>query len=169
MVVPARAAAGSGPIQGRTPDSSQTAWGGCRGLGCKKRAPSQHQKGPVRDQGCPRICVPGKWGVHPLEESFRVVLVLLEAFGDAGLARGVVWLQQEQKPFGEMVGFEPTAFPEERSPVGRRWQRCAQGPGTCTLPLPPLCPRLPGDVRRAGNSSRRLRDAWRWARTSLQA
>lgn len=40
------------------------------------------------------------------------------------------------------MGFEPRAFPEEGSPAGRRWQGCAQGPGTCGTPG--LCPRSAG-------------------------
>lgn len=83
-----------------------------------------------------------------------------EAFGDTCLACEAVWLQQEQKPLGEMEGFEPPAIPQEASPEGRRWQRCAQAPGAAPLPLSRLCPRLPGDVLRAGNSSQRMRDAW---------
>lgn len=46
--------------------------------------------------------------------------------------------------FGGMEGFEPPAIPEEASPVGRRWQRCAQGPGSCPTPAVPAVPSLAG-------------------------
>lgn len=53
-----------------------------------------------------------------MKESFGVVVVLLEASGDTGLARGVVCLQQEQKPFGEMWDLSP--LPSQKT--GALWE-----------------------------------------------
>lgn len=92
MVVPARAAVGSAPIQARTLRRPGEA---VVGLGIKRERPASTKKGPSGDQGCPRISVPGKRRVHPMEESFGVVVVFLEAFGDINLACGVIWLHQE--------------------------------------------------------------------------
>lgn len=52
----------------------------------------------------------------------------------------------------------PRAFPEDGSPVGRRWQRCAQGPRTCRTP-PPAALAVPSLAGRCAAGREQLPEA----------
>lgn len=74
-----------------------------------------------------------------MEESFGVVAGFLEVFGDTSLACGVVCHQQEQKPFGKTVGFEPPCLPRRREPCGKALAEVCSGPQDLSH-TPSRCP-----------------------------